>query len=600
MRHLIFIAAVMAMNTLCLAGTLYVPKDYPTIQQAIDAAADEDKILVAPGTYVERINFLGKDTQVRSDADGDPGTYDLVPDLTIIDGSQAGSVVTFEGGEISSTSLSGFTITNGNGYKTTIAEGGGITCAGDSAPDISRNIIMDNSSHLYGGGISCSGYSHPTIYDNEIVNNSAANGGGVSCIGNSYPVVNYNRIKENQALYKGGKSGTGGGVYCDAYGYNFMSVTIINNEMTKNKSDVTGGGISAYYYAEIRGNTITENTSHYGGGIYCQGYDPLIERNFIGGNLANGSGGGIHILAGFPKVHSNLIYGNVSVYVGGGLYCHSDTPVPSEFNNNTFAGNTAQKGGGIACEYQTTLHVRNTILWGNNASEGKEIWLDGLPLNLYLSFCDLEGGVSSIHHTPGCLVHWGPGMINADPLFEDFYKDDYHLTRRSPCINMGSNEYAPEYDIDFDHLPFMGTADMGADEFAGLHPLSADVFFLHDTTGGVIQFELDGGPQNAGRDYLILGSLSGKVPGTVLPGGAGTVPLNWDYFTDIVVMFSIPGSVVFTDFYGTLDSSGLMKAVFDTNGPLPGLLGLTFSFAYVLQGPPWDFASNPIDVEVVL
>ena len=39
-------------------------------------------MLVAPGTYLENLDFLGKRITVRSDADGDPATHDPAPDTT--------------------------------------------------------------------------------------------------------------------------------------------------------------------------------------------------------------------------------------------------------------------------------------------------------------------------------------------------------------------------------------------------------------------------------------------------------------------------------------------------------------------------------------
>ena len=55
-------------STGAVAGTIHVPSDQPTIQDAIDAAMDGDTVLVAPGTYFENIDFLGKAIVVTSEA----------------------------------------------------------------------------------------------------------------------------------------------------------------------------------------------------------------------------------------------------------------------------------------------------------------------------------------------------------------------------------------------------------------------------------------------------------------------------------------------------------------------------------------------------
>lgn len=142
----------------------------------------------------------------------------------------------------------------------------------------------------------------------------------------------------------------------------------------------------------------------------------------------------------------------------------------------------------------------------------------------------------------------------------------------------------------------MGTVDMGADEFSDTHMLGADLFSISESAGGVVHFTLNGGSSNAGRDYLLLGSVSGTIPGTLLPGGLATLPLNWDQFTNIVIAYL--GTSAFHNFMATLDGSGESSATFDTLGPFSGLAGATINFSYALNSP-WNFASNTINVEVV-
>ena len=43
-----------------------VPGDFPTIQGALNASANGDTVLVAPGNYPENLNFNGRSIELRS------------------------------------------------------------------------------------------------------------------------------------------------------------------------------------------------------------------------------------------------------------------------------------------------------------------------------------------------------------------------------------------------------------------------------------------------------------------------------------------------------------------------------------------------------
>ncbi|MHC4944459.1 MAG: hypothetical protein ACYTG7_15695 [Planctomycetota bacterium] len=136
------------------------------------------------------------------------------------------------------------------------------------------------------------------------------------------------------------------------------------------------------------------------------------------------------------------------------------------------------------------------------------------------------------------------------------------------------------------------------DGSANTPALATDVSTLSERTGGIVNFYLFGGAPNGGRDYILLGSMSGTYPGTPLPGGLVTLPLNWDAFTDTVI--SLINTPVFESFMGFLtwgSSSGW--AELDTQGPLPpGYVGTKVYFAYCLYNP-FDFVSNAVEIEIV-
>ena len=62
-----FVLAVAASAAAARASTLKVPSDdYPTIQDAVDAAGPGDVVLVGPGEYLESVVLDGKsDLRIR-------------------------------------------------------------------------------------------------------------------------------------------------------------------------------------------------------------------------------------------------------------------------------------------------------------------------------------------------------------------------------------------------------------------------------------------------------------------------------------------------------------------------------------------------------
>jgi hypothetical protein len=192
---------------------------YHTVQGAINAASSGDEIWVAAGTYVEQIT-LKKDVALYggfSDVETQRDQRNWVANVAVLDGNQAGSVVTASSLGITIARIDGFTIRNGKANY-----GGGIYCLSSSIT-ISNNTITGNFADSVGGGICCD-YSSPKILNNNIIGNSALyNGGGIFCK-NSSPTISNNTIVANIAV-------NGGGIFC----WNFYPI-ISNNIVAFNSS----------------------------------------------------------------------------------------------------------------------------------------------------------------------------------------------------------------------------------------------------------------------------------------------------------------------------------------------------------------------------
>ncbi|MCH7596256.1 MAG: right-handed parallel beta-helix repeat-containing protein, partial [Planctomycetes bacterium] len=191
-KHVSFVVTLSSMAApTALAAVINVPAGHATIQGAIDAAVNGDEIVVAPGTYKEAIDFLGKAIILRSCAG---------PEVTTIDGEgNALHVVRCFNGEGPDTVLDGFTITGGNAAD---GESGGGMYNFNSSPTVIDCIFSENYA-AHGGGGMCNYKSSVTVTDCKFSGSSAALGAGMGNF-SSTPTVNNCTFSRNVFALWGG------------------------------------------------------------------------------------------------------------------------------------------------------------------------------------------------------------------------------------------------------------------------------------------------------------------------------------------------------------------------------------------------------------
>jgi hypothetical protein len=411
-------------------SVLTVPSaSFPTIQSAIDAAAPGDVVALQPGVFSgpgnRDLDFRGKIATVRGAPDAS---------ACVIDCQGLGRGFFFHSGETAATRVESLTITDGAATL-----GAGVLVQAASSPTLIDMTLSGNGSLVYqnlGGGIACIEASEPTLLGCTITANSA---------------------------------GTGGGVYCTESKPRLIECTIYGNTASH------GGGVACAVASPVIARCLVEDNSadYWGGGVQCAaGGEPLIQACTISGNSAGAGGGGLYIESSHPRVLDCLIHANTSLVLGGGL--SADRSSSAAFVNCTLVDNVALYAIAHDAHFQLgSATLSNCILWGSAA--GPRAKLSG-SAETYFDHCIVKNGISGIiEDYPGWLI-WGPGNLDADPLFADPDGSDFSLAAGSPAIDAGDPAFVPEpgqgdlgggprlVDGDGDGIAIV---DIGADEWPG-------------------------------------------------------------------------------------------------------------------------------------
>lgn len=510
---------------------LHVPSEFPTIKQALGAAAHGDTVWVAPGTYYEgSLSFGGKDLQLRSEAG---------PEVTILDGSNAQRLFVFRHGETTAALLEGFTLRAGRVFgelnsATHDAHGGGI-------------LIQDAS---------------PTIRDCHFMNCRAAPGEAGSP---GYLEVTFNIFNPYHEFQAGdgGQGGHGGAIYAINSAARIDRCRFLNNRAGAGGAGgegFTGGPSSGLASGGYGGDGAHGGTGGDGGAIYVSGggvriSNSLFTSNDPGPGGAGGKGGtggeGFYFLFGYTTWGGDGGRGGNAGTWGRGTIAGSSMKVINctiAHNGHGAAASAGAGGsGGLGSTNGTAGYpgesttptisgiskntgdtVANSIVWNN---QGVEVYPNAA--NVHHSIVDGYSGSNST-------------ILGVDPRFV-LGPATFELSDDSPCIDAGDNdEVSEEFDLTgnprrFDHplvadsgfadSPSGAVVDMGAREVArgfvlplGCAPPTGSLVHLEGTPelGATLVLGVDNpfGTQNPGS-YPYLALSPGKSPepcGTLLEG----------------------------------------------------------------------------------
>ena len=138
--------------------------------------------------------------------------------------------------------------------------------------------------------------------------------------------------------------------------------------------------------------------------------------------------------------------------------------------NSTISNNESYTGGAVVVQYESELHIYNSILCGDVP---REIVLDGAnghTNTLSVQNSLIEGGLDEVLSIGYNIINWADNNLDEDPLFVGAGDNPYTLSESSPCIDAGTLDLPegvvlPAYDLAGNPRICGSAIDMGCYEF---------------------------------------------------------------------------------------------------------------------------------------
>lgn len=288
-----------------------VPADHPTLQAAVNAAADGATILVADGLYTgvgnRDVDLGAKQLVIRSE--NGPQTCVIDCQGTIAEPHRA---IVIQGGQTRATRIEGLTIRGGTTLQGAIADpfnGGAIQILG-SSPTISNCVFTQNECACWGGAVYSAHGGAPLIENCSFIDNhSGDDGGGFFCWNEAAPVV-------VSSIFVGNSADVQGGAVAN-FGFNMNALTFVNVTMHGNTAPF-GSAVAGWGRTDIRNSILWGNLGSEdvvtGQGVAISNSD--VQGGFPGPGNVNVdpqlAKDGCHLLAGSPCIDAGVAEAQLS------------------------------------------------------------------------------------------------------------------------------------------------------------------------------------------------------------------------------------------------------------------------------------------------